>query len=287
MSEDYTYEFPDSEAFIYTLRRLLEAKQEIQLSDLLQGAECTFSSFGQFSRIRWNTYDATLRITVLLDKFEVFSDEVKKKLLSYADTIFPPDAGYELTNIEISPRLSAPPDSSILGSSSVTAALQLTRFKPVWGEPAIDDNYACDVFMVMPFRPELDAVYTRVVKPTVEGLGLSIRRGDDPFTDKDIMYDVWSMLNACKLVIADCTGRNPNVFYELGIAHTLGKPVIMLTQNLSELPFDVLSKRAIEYNIAFHQIDKLKSQLEKSVLSILPREEPKTVVTVDDDEIPF
>ena len=82
MSDDYTYEFPDSEAFIYTLRRLLEAKQEIQLSDLLQGAECTFSSFGQFSHIRWNTYDTTLRITVLLEKFEVFSDEVKKKLLN-------------------------------------------------------------------------------------------------------------------------------------------------------------------------------------------------------------
>lgn len=287
MSDEYTYEFPDSKSFVYTLRQFLEAKQEFDLSELLQGAECSFESYGQFSHIRWNTYDAVIRFTVLVEKLGSFTEDIEKKLLGYADKVFPRNAGYELNNIEISPSLSAPPSDQILASPSVNVASILARYKPVWGEPDSHDGYDCDVFMIMPFRPELDEVYTRVVKPTVEGLGLSIRRGDDPFTDKDIMYDVWSMLNACKLVIADCTGRNPNVFYELGIAHTLGKPVIMLTQNLSELPFDVQSKRAIEYNIAFHQIDKLKAQLGKSVLSILPREEPKTVVTVDDDEIPF
>jgi hypothetical protein len=285
MSE-YTYEFPDSTAFLYTLRRVLEVKQENHLSELLQGAECSFSSFGQFSRIRWNTYDTTIRFSVLIEKFDLFPDSLKKSLLKYADAIFPSDAGFELTSIEIYPQLSLPPNKDAMFSSSVTNALLSGRYKPVWGEPSIEDKYQCDVFMVMPFRPELNVVYTDVVKPTIEAIGLTINRGDDPFTDKDIMYDVWSMLNACKLVIADCTGRNPNVFYELGVAHTLGKPVIMLTQEIDTLPFDVSGKRAIAYNIAFHQIDTFKSKLEKAVLSILP---PKASsdASSDEDEIPF
>jgi hypothetical protein len=41
------------------------------------------------------------------------------------------------------------------------------------------------------------------------------------------MWDVWNSIYSSSIIIADCTGRNPNVFYELGIAHTLGKPVIL------------------------------------------------------------
>jgi len=125
--------------------------------------------------------------------------------------------------------------------------------------------------MIMPFAPEFDPVYQQIVVPTVKSLALSIKRGDDPFSKHEIMHDVWSMLNASQIVIADCTGRNPNVFYELGLAHTIGKPVIMLTQSLDELPFDVKNRRAIEYDIAFHKIDKLKQQLSAAIRSILPK----------------
>lgn len=286
MSDEYTNDFPDSKSFLYTLRQFLEAKQEFELSELLQGAECNFESYGQFSHIRWNTYDATIRFTVLVEKLASFNEEIEKKLLGYADKVFPRNAGFELQYIEISTFLSSPPSEQILVSTSVNMALQLERYKPVWGEPGSHDDYNCDVFMIMPFHKELDIVYTDVVKPTVEALGLSISRGDDPFTDKEIMYDVWSMLNTCELVIADCTGRNPNVFYELGIAHTLGKPVIMLTQNIKELPFDVVGKRAIEYNITFHQINKLKTQLERAIVSILPNED-KDDLSKDDFDIPL
>lgn len=282
MSDEYNYKFPDSKSFIYTLRLFLEEKQEFEIYRLLQGAECSFESTGSYSRIRWNTIDAVIRFTVLMQKLTSFHEELKGKLLEYANNVFPRNAGYELSYIEISPFLSPVPTNQILASESVGLVLQHARYKPIWGEPSNNDDYECDVFMIMPFHEELYKVYTDVVKPTVESLGLSINRGDDPFTDKEIMYDVWSMLNACKLVIADCTGRNPNVFYELGIAHTLGKPVIMLTQDIEGLPFDVSGKRAIEYNITFHQIDKLKTQLEKAIVSILPNKDND-----EDFEIPF
>jgi len=49
------------------------------------------------------------------------------------------------------------------------------------------------------------------------------------------------------VIVADCTGKNPNVFYELGIAHTLGKPVIIITQSARRYPFDIKHIRYIQY----------------------------------------
>lgn len=287
MSGEYTYEFPDPKAFIYTLRLFLEAKKLTTLSELLQGAECSFTSSSQYSRVRWDTFNATLRITVMIEKFDLLTDQIRQTLLKYSQSIFPPDAGYELIEVEVSPSLSSPPDESIIYSQSISSALQRATYRSAWGEPSHSEEYVCDVFMIMPFERSLDAVYTQVVKPTVESLNLSIKRGDDPFTSKDIMYDVWSMLNACKVVIADCTRRNANVFFELGMAHTLGKPVIMLTQNLKELPYDVIGKRAIEYDIAFNHIEQLKENLKKVLISILPSDEAESSTKLGIDDIPF
>jgi hypothetical protein len=93
--------------------------------------------------------------------------------------------------------------------------------------------------MVMPFAAKFTPIYEQLVKPIVEDLRLTIKRGDDPMTDENIMQEVWSMINACKVVIADCTDLNANVFYEIGMAHSIGKQVIPLIQDASQLPFDI------------------------------------------------
>jgi hypothetical protein len=61
------------------------------------------------------------------------------------------------------------------------------------------------------------------------------------------MQDVVSLIDRSHLVIADCTGRNPNVFYEIGIAHTLGREVILITQNDADIPFDLRHLRYVPY----------------------------------------
>jgi hypothetical protein len=58
---------------------------------------------------------------------------------------------------------------------------------------------------------------------------------------------VVSLIDRSRVVIADCTGRNPNVFYEIGIAHTLGREVILITQNNADIPFDLRHLRYVQY----------------------------------------
>ena len=61
------------------------------------------------------------------------------------------------------------------------------------------------------------------------------------------MQDVVSLIDRSRVVIGDCSGRNPNVFYELGIAHTLGRDVILITQNEADIPFDLRHLRYVPY----------------------------------------
>jgi hypothetical protein len=62
-----------------------------------------------------------------------------------------------------------------------------------------------------------------------------------------VIQDVISLIDRSAFVICDCTGRNPNVFYEIGIAHSLGKEVILITQNGDDVPFDLRHLRYLQY----------------------------------------
>ena len=103
-------------------------------------------------------------------------------------------------------------------------------------------------FVIMPFEvPLLQEIYEQHVKGVVEETGLSCIRGDDIYGINSVMEDVWTSLCRCRIVLGEFTGRNPNVLYEAGIAHTLGKPLVMITQDLSDIPFDFKHIRVIEY----------------------------------------
>ena len=62
-----------------------------------------------------------------------------------------------------------------------------------------------------------------------------------------IIQDIVNLIDRAKVVVCDCTGRNPNVFYEIGIAHTLGREVVLLTQSEQDVPFDLRHLRYIRY----------------------------------------
>lgn len=72
----------------------------------------------------------------------------------------------------------------------------------------------------MPFSYEWSNDVHRVIRDTCTDGGVQPTRGDDIFTPTDIMDDIWQGIYAADFIIADITGRNPNVLYELGIAHT-------------------------------------------------------------------
>ena len=62
-----------------------------------------------------------------------------------------------------------------------------------------------------------------------------------------IITDIVNLIDRSRVVICDCTGRNPNVFYEIGIAHTLGREVILITQADADIPFDLRHLRYVKY----------------------------------------
>jgi hypothetical protein len=117
------------------------------------------------------------------------------------------------------------------------------RVTPVFERPR---RLESDVFVIMPFTSEMSGVYDSI-SSCCKDLGLSVRRADDIFGATHVIHDIWSLICSAKLIICDCTGKNPNVFYELGIAHTLGKPVILVTQHESDVPFDLRHWRYLHY----------------------------------------
>lgn len=129
-----------------------------------------------------------------------------------------------------------------------------------------------DVFVIMPFTENWsDSVWNHAIKPIVESLGLNAVRADNLY-GQNIMEDVWKGILQSSIVIADITGRNANVFYELGIAHTLGKRVILLTQNVDDIPFDLKHLRHIIYKTDYAGGDKLKTDLKKVILDYMRRD---------------
>lgn len=96
-----------------------------------------------------------------------------------------------------------------------------------------------DVFVIMPFGKEFSDIYRKHILKVCAKASLVCRRADEPLSSNAIIADIFQLIQGAKIVVADCTGRNPNVFYELGIAHTLGKRCILLTQSILDMPFDV------------------------------------------------
>lgn len=128
-------------------------------------------------------------------------------------------------------------------------------------------------FVLMPFTLEWsDRIWQKIIKPTIkEEIGIEVKRADDLF-GQDIMEDIWLEILTSQIVIADITDRNPNVFYELGIAHTLGKNVILLTQKVEDIPFDLNRFRHIIYKDNFDGYEILKNQLIGTIKNILENE---------------
>ena len=102
------------------------------------------------------------------------------------------------------------------------------------------------VSVMMPMSREFDNVYS-AIRESVEALDVKCRRADDVWDSEAVMQDVVSLICRSKAVIADCSGRNPNVFYEMGVAHTIGREVVPITQSKSDVPFDIRHLRYIEY----------------------------------------
>jgi hypothetical protein len=119
------------------------------------------------------------------------------------------------------------------------------RLKPT-GFDFTDDPDDKLVAVMMPFGPEFKDVYT-AIKQAAKAAGLRCQRADDIWEEDVVIQDVVNLICKARVVVCDLSDRNPNVFYEMGIAHSLGKDVVMLAQNKNDVPFDVQQRRYLRY----------------------------------------
>ncbi len=116
-------------------------------------------------------------------------------------------------------------------------------------------------FVIMPFGDDFEPIYERFIKPVLSTSGFEVKRADDIESQQNILRDIVESIDSSFLVVADLSTTNPNVFYELGLAHASRKPVILITQSIEEVPFDLRSYRLLEYSVHFDKIDIAKEAL--------------------------
>jgi hypothetical protein len=122
--------------------------------------------------------------------------------------------------------------------------------------------------VMMPFSGDFKEVYV-MLQQVADSFGLNCLRADDIWENEAIIQDIVSLICRSRIVICDCTGRNPNVFYEAGIAHVLGKDVILIAQNEQDIPFDLRHLRYLRYLNNNEGRDDLSTQLSKRIATIL------------------
>ena len=104
------------------------------------------------------------------------------------------------------------------------------------------------VFVIMPFQEPYDSYYREIYKPTIEKIGHDVYRSDDIFTPRPIMLDIQQAIIESDIVFCEMSERSPNVFYELGLAHAVGKPVVLVSSKKDDVPFDLRHIRVILYD---------------------------------------
>ena len=105
-------------------------------------------------------------------------------------------------------------------------------------------------FVVQPFAAPLGDYYTTIYEPAIAKAGLKAVRADaEIFGTGKIIDQIWDGINTARVLVAELTTRNANVFYELGLAHALRKPVILVSSNKEDVPFDIGHVRVIYYDV--------------------------------------
>ncbi|MDD2468688.1 MAG: DUF4062 domain-containing protein [Desulfobulbus sp.] len=140
--------------------------------------------------------------------------------------------------------------------------------EPIWATR----NFKVDAslcFVLMPFADEFYAIYEQAISIAAQNVGLRCMHAGEIFDNREIVEDIWESICTAQIIVADVTHRNPNVFYELGICHTLGKEVIIVTQNRDDVPFDIRHRRYIEYSP--NALNTLKNHLEKTIKKVVLR----------------
>lgn len=138
-----------------------------------------------------------------------------------------------------------------VGALTLAAPSEDTQSRAV-GEgkkPVAVREFLDTCFVLMPFGEIEDRYYKDVYVPAIKEAGFEPVRADDLFSSGSVMEQVWDEIRKAKVLLAELTGKNANVFYELGLSHATRKPVIFVTGAMSDVPFDLRHLRVIAYDV--------------------------------------
>ncbi len=126
------------------------------------------------------------------------------------------------------------------------------------------------VFTIMKFEQDFDTLYEEVIKTQCDQLGFKATRADEVYASSSIIQDIVREISSAAIIIADITMDNPNVFYELGYAHALHKPTILLADigKRDRLPFDISGYRTIFYSNTIGGKKEVEKKLERFIKNI-------------------
>lgn len=152
-------------------------------------------------------------------------------------------------------------------------------------EGSLDDSL---VALMIPFAAQFTSVI-QAVKNAASSCQLHCQTANDLWSESVIVQEIFNLIVRSKVVIADFTGRNPNVMYEIGIAHTLGKTVIPITQNIGDMPFDIQHHRALVYYANEQGVITLQRDLEAKLEQYRPTSSTGIIESGNDltDDVPF
>jgi len=127
-----------------------------------------------------------------------------------------------------------------------------------------------DIFVMMEFSEPYDTLYKEVIIPICEEVGLNVIRADDVFSEHGVvLQDIVKSIIESEIIIAEITPSNQNVFYELGYAHALKKPAILLAEKGKKLPFDIQGYRTLFYENSIKGKKAIMENLNKYLKAIL------------------
>jgi hypothetical protein len=157
------------------------------------------------------------------------------------------------------------PDQNMTYISSKPAEKKITFSPTVFSisEGGVEDDL---VAVMMPFAG-FDDVY-EAIKNACLTAGLRCVRADDIWENSTIIQDIFSIIYRARIVVVDYSNKNPNVMYETGIAHTLGKIVVPLAQSISDVPSDTVHHRALLYLKNGEGVSKLSTELARKLGAI-------------------
>jgi hypothetical protein len=142
------------------------------------------------------------------------------------------------------------PDVTVSPDATAVATTPAEKVpSPVLSKEPRSREFLDTCFVMMPFGEWFDRYYQEIYVPAIKDAGFEPVRADELFTTGSVVEQIWEQIEKAKLLLADLSGKNPNVFYELGLAHAAKQPVIFTAAEVGDVPFDLRHLRVIIYDV--------------------------------------